>query len=249
MRVNFTLILISFFLGVLILGYYGYIKKLLFKFSRILAEKINFSKGVSLQEKTGIVELIFAASSHVVFLGLIFYIFNLNVISLLEYHSSFLQLLMGIPIGVGIMCVSTTLCSMMVKVVRVCSPASIPAHSRGVATIARSGWVRHHLHVVNNLPLYVALLIILVQLACEEIIFRVVVITVLAPYSVILAMSVSMLLFIYMQTFHMPSKIAALFPVMGACVMAVVHTYLYIKLREIYPLIVSHFAFFLAVAI
>ncbi len=56
---------------------------------------------------------------------------------------------------------------------------------------------------------------------------------------------VSIFLFIYMQTLHMPSKTSAMFPVIGATVMGITHGLIYLESPSIVPLILSHLTFFI----
>ena len=69
--------------------------------------------------------------------------------------------------------------------------------------VANTGWIRHK-HTLKILPIYLALLIITLQIGSEEIIFRVVLTHIFMPYWIIVAFVISTVLFIYMQTLHMP---------------------------------------------
>jgi CBS-domain-containing membrane protein len=59
-----------------------------------------------------------------------------------------------------------------------------------------------------------------------------------------LALGIAAFFFLLVQTFHMPSWRAALFPVIGATVLSVVHGSLFLAVPDILPLIVAHIVFF-----
>jgi membrane protease YdiL (CAAX protease family) len=152
----------------------------------------------------------------------------------------------GIIIGIGEMGLSTMLCMVMIRILQVSCPNKVPHGIDAWSTLSRGGWIRHHLHTIKLLPITAALFVIFLQLFSEEIFFRGIIINALIPYSYTVAAIVSITLFIYMQTFHMPSKITAMFPVIGSTVMGIVHTYLYLKIPQLLPLIIAHFIFFVS---
>lgn len=62
------------------------------------------------------------------------------------------------------------------------------------------------------------------------------------------ALAASVTLFVGIQVFNMPSWRAAMFPVLGALVVGVVHGALYLAVPDITPLIVAHFVLFMVAA-
>jgi membrane protease YdiL (CAAX protease family) len=112
-------------------------------------------------------------------------------------------------------------------------------------TAARGGWMRHHIQAVRVTPWWFSQLTVTVQLSCEEIIFRAVLIPVLsANVGTIRAVLISTLLFTTMQAVHTPNWRTALFPMIGGAVMGMVHGLVFAIEPAILPLIVAHLIFF-----
>ena len=83
------------------------------------------------------------------------------------------------------------------------------------------------------------------QIGAEETVFRGILIPYFNQDSVIISVIISTALFILMQAFHMPSLLSALFPMIGATVMGIVHGILFINNPSIIPLIIAHLSFFI----
>ena len=82
------------------------------------------------------------------------------------------------------------------------------------------------------------------QIGSEEIVFRGITQNYFLSYGNVTAALISLILFVYMQTFLMPSGLSAMFPVVGAFVMGAVHSYLHMKVPFLLPLIIAHMIFF-----
>lgn len=65
------------------------------------------------------------------------------------------------------------------------------------------------------------------------------------PSGFAIAFTASLVLFVAMQVFFMASWRAAMFPVVGALVMGVVHGLLAWRVPHLLPLVVAHIVFFL----
>ena len=110
---------------------------------------------------------------------------------------------------------------------------------------SRSGWIRHHLTTARVLPLPLAMLVCsAIQVACEEVVFRGVFIPLLSPAGAEGSAVLAGFLFIAMQVFFMKGWRSAMFPVVGALVMATVHGALFLAFPSIWPLLVAHVMFF-----
>lgn len=99
-----------------------------------------------------------------------------------------------------------------------------------------------------GLPLPPLAALILLYVAVEEVVFRGVVIAAVGDAGMGVALAASVTLFVGIQVFNMPSWRAAMFPVLGALVVGVVHGALYLAVPDITPLIVAHFVLFMVAA-
>lgn len=87
--------------------------------------------------------------------------------------------------------------------------------------------------------------LITLQVTMEEVVFRGVMISFLQqPVGAVAAAAISGALFAVMQAFHMPTWKSAMFPVIGALVMGLVHGWLLLATGLLVPLIVAHIVFF-----
>jgi hypothetical protein len=114
--------------------------------------------------------------------------------------------------------------------------------------LARAGWMRLYTRTAEVLPLPPLAALILLYVAVEEVVFRGVVIAAVGDAGMGVALAASVTLFVGIQVFNMPSWRAAMFPVLGALVVGVVHGALYLAVPDITPLIVAHFVLFMVAA-
>lgn len=228
----------------LLLSFYYYAKRLIFRFSPTLAVKTTAIQHHPLSHIVGVVELSIVAISHVIFCVLLLTYFKIEFAVLLK-NTSILSCVYGVFIGLGSVGLSILLCSVGMKILEFVAKDKVPKTLEGWMAVANAGWIRHHKHTLKVLPVYIALLIITLQIGSEEVIFRVVLNHIFRPYGVEVAFVLSTVLFIFMQTLHMPSKASALFPVLGATIMGVIHGLIYMHNPSIVPLIISHLTFFI----
>ena len=220
-----------------IIIYYRYIKAGLIQCAAFTAKHSAWWKNVSFEEKKGVYELSFIALSHLVFCIIMMKALSISFYDLGWALDNPLLILYGTILGIAEMGFSMTLCMLAIR---------LSQCENSWAVLTRAGWIRHHFHTIKLLPRSVALVIIFLQLSAEEIFFRGIMLNALFSYSQTIAATASISLFIYMQTFHMPSKITALFPVIGALVLGITHTLLYFILPSLLPLIVAHLVFFVS---
>lgn len=232
-----------FTLGIL-LAFYYYAKGLIFRFSPAIALKTTCIRNHPFSQITGVIELSIVAICHVCFCMFLLTIFKIDIVSILK-NTSIISCLFGVLIGIGSVGISILICSVGMKIFEAFAKKNSPSTLDGWMTIANGGWIRHHKHTLKILPVYLALLIITLQIGSEEIIFRVVLTHIFMPYGIVVAFVISTCLFIYMQTLHMPSMASAMFPVLGASVMGVTHGLIYLNDPSIIPLIISHLTFFI----
>jgi membrane protease YdiL (CAAX protease family) len=231
---------------ILLIGFYYYFKKAIFEAAPKLASKTTLIYKYPYSQVVGLIELFIVATFHVLFCIALLYFFNVDARSIF-LNVTITDCLFGVLIGIGSMGTSTLLCTTAMKLVDQYSIRN-GKKSRSLKewyAISSAGWIRHHKHNIQILPLFLALIIITMQVGSEETIFRSVLFQAYAPFGIKTAFIISTLLFIYMQVFHMPSMLSAMFPMIGAFVMGIVHGILYIYHPTVVPLIISHIAFFI----
>ena len=185
-----------------------------------------------------------AGSSHVLYCIFLLTLFHIRWQDLGLFEADPLLLLYGVVLGIGSMAVSSLLCRVAIAVVGQLAPGKAPGDLKNWLAMARAGWLRHHLKTLEIVPLPLAFLLISVQIAAEEIVFRGVLINFYLPFGPAVALAASVTFFTIMQAFHMPSLQSAMFPVIGALVMGLVHGLLYLAVPVLLPLIVAHIVFF-----
>lgn len=107
------------------------------------------------------------------------------------------------------------------------------------------GWVRQFRAVGRVASPAVAVATVVVYVAGEEIVFRVVLLHVLGGWGDLVAAGLSTALFVGVQVVGMPSLRAAFFPVVGAAVIGVAHAVVYLAVPALVPLVVAHAVFLL----
>lgn len=145
-------------------------------------------------------------------------------------------LVLAALLGLGALGLSAVLVSAIVGV------------SRGSAEWLASGgggWVRQFRAVGRVASPAAAVVTVAVYVAGEEIVFRVVLLHVLEGRGSAVAVALATALFVGVQAVGMPSLRAAFFPVVGAAVVGVVHSLLYLAVPALVPLVVAHAVFLL----
>lgn len=89
-----------------------------------------------------------------------------------------------------------------------------------------TGWIRSFTRSPNIISTYLKWIMFAIYLACEELLFRGLLLNSLLVYGELTAILISSLLFAAVQCIGMPSWRHAIFPVSGAIVMGPLHGYL-----------------------
>jgi len=228
----------------ILVGFYNYFKGFIFKLAPTLAQKSSLIQHHPFTQVVGTIELAIVAVCHVIFCVSLLFIFKVDI------RAVFLDVTVsdcfyGVLIGIGIVGVSILCCTLAIKIIETVAKDKAPNTLDGWFAISHAGWVRHHKHTIKILPVFFSLLIITLQIGSEETIFRCVLLHQFSPLGMQKAFFIATLLFVYMQTFHMPSLLSAMFPIIGATIMGIVHGLLYIDHPSMVPLILSHLTFFL----
>src|SRR3990167_3504314 len=156
----------------LIFLYYKWIKKFIFRCAPTVAQFLGLTKKHPIASAAGVVQLTMIAFSHVVFCVFLFYFLKIHMIIFGLSIEGVVLLPLAVLVGVGAIGFSTMLCQGGMMIAEKTFPDNVPDNAKGWLTIARGGWMRHHLHNIEILPLFLAFLIVVIQIASEEIVFR-----------------------------------------------------------------------------
>jgi len=155
-------------------------------------------------------------------------------------------LALGALLGIGELAMASMICAVVVELALA---STAPEHRGAVQgrwlAESRGGWMAQFSATLRAGPGWFAATCIGLYVAGEELVFRGIVIELLRPDGAILAVGASLVLFMTAQVFHMPSLRAALFPVVGAAVVGLVHGLVYWQTPGVLPLMVAHLTFFL----
>lgn len=247
MLLALPLLLRTISVSAIVFAYYLGIKSLFVRGARILAFRTRRFSRYSRSEVKGVLELAFAVGGHVILVtGLV--VFSGVPLDHLGLVGDSRLLALALVVGVGELALAMLICQVIMTSI---SPASNRKNGMSAAlsssswiSASRAGWVRHHVSSLRVLPLPISMTLSGTQVACEELVFRAILIPLFLDAGVLAAVSISGVLFVVMQVFFMPSWQAAMFPVVGALIMALVHGVLFANTPFIWPLVVAHAAFF-----
>jgi len=158
-----------------------------------------------------------------------------------------LLMLLGAILGLGEMALASFLGMVAMRITMAISPAA-PTRNHYWYVLLNSGWMKLFSKAVEVLPRSISTVIVASYIAVEELIYRGVILVVLLPHGEILAVVLSTLIFAGYQAFNVPTWRAAMFPIIGALIMGVVHGVLFVTIEDIWPLVVAHVVFFVTVA-
>ncbi len=248
------MLIISLFWISTVFLYYRWFKGIVFAFVHRLIRIPYFDSlrgKYNPQELAGVIELIIIALSHVLLCFTLLYILGLSFSDIGLKSVSLLDLVYGALLGIAEMSLSSLLCLAAIKLMQKKEKDLAPQTNEEWQTIARGGWVRHHIQSFEILPFFAALFVLLLQVGSEELIFRGIIVGSFTKIGVswLISIPFSLTLFIVMQAFHTPGLKTALFPMIGATLMGTVHALLYYLVPSLPPLIIAHVVFFLMTVI
>lgn len=234
-----SVVLVSLFLYYFAFKYF--LKKIMPRFCLFGSLKKKFPKN----EYFGAFEMVLLSLSHLLFCLVIVMFFKNNGFNL--YNVDIKSMLYSVILGVSLFGLSNFLCQLYVFLVKAFNVINAPSDKVSWFALSKSGWIKHHFQCVKVFPALIYVPVIFLQVACEEFVFRGFLINYFVGYGKAISVFISMLFFIFAQLFSMPSIFAAAFPVIGALVMGLFHSYLFLKTHQIIPLMISHFCFFIFV--
>lgn len=233
----------------LITFFYYYIKSCVFIHAGRIATLFRITRLYSFEVSKGVIELPTIVILHFLFCVLLLKLTQISFVDLRIFDlSNPLLLSEGCLLGIGVMGASSLLGRIYIEIMRYMFPKKYPSDIRNWLAMARGGWIRHHFHVLEVLPIPIALTITLGQVCAEEIVFRGVLMNYFHNNGDYIALVISTLLFMIMQIFHMSNRVSSVFPVIGALVLGVTGGLMYVHVHTLLPLIIAHITFF-AVAV
>lgn len=147
----------------------------------------------------------------------------------------------GATLGAGELALAAFACSVLERARAALAPGSDDWLAR-----SRGGWMALFSGTLSAAPAWVSGACIVLYVGGEEIIFRAVLVDAAREAGAVAAVVLSTLLFAAAQTFNLPSRGAAAFPVVGAVIVGLVHGALYWHVPQILPLICAHVVYFVA---
>jgi membrane protease YdiL (CAAX protease family) len=229
---------------VLVVLYYGFFKNCLRSPAYTVARLLRLTKNYNVEEAKGAVGFILVVMTHSVFAMLLCLGLKVSWIDLGLGKLVFTHLILGGLLGVGMAGTSAIFSMLMVKLAAYLSHYS----EDQIFLSLSSGWLKSYEYVRRLIPQFFSLPLIILQLGCEELVFRSVFLHYFFVFGSTVAILMAALLFTLMQLFQMPTLRSCLFPMIGAILMGFVHGYLFLVTQSLWPLILSHSVFFILLA-
>ncbi|MDF0602555.1 hypothetical protein P1J78_17590 [Psychromarinibacter sp. C21-152] len=232
--------------AVLVIAYYRYLNPRIPAVGTYLARRGRLTARHSVSAASAMISMVLVGLAHVAFgIGLVI-LLRIPVAELGLGPFPPVLALYGVLLGIGLSGAASLICRTAMAVAESVAPRRVPGSMEGWLTLARGGWMRHYLHNIRALPLPVAVLTIGLQIGAEEFVFRAVMVNFFLPGGALFAVLAAAALFTLIQIFQMPNALSALFPVIGALAMGLVHGALFLHVPYLWPLIIAHLTFFMA---
>lgn len=205
----------------------------------------HLTRRYALSEVDSIVKLGMSGILQFLFCCVLMFITRFELKDLVQVGFQPVFIVYGILLGIGETAMGTFLCYLSIRLTMHIAPGSVPGDLKDWLTMAKAGWMRLYLKTAEKASLRLVLLFTALYISVEEIIFRGVLINFFLPAGDVWALGASMFFFILVQVFHMPSWQSAMFPVIGALLIGLLHGLLFLAVPNILPLIIAHFIFFI----
>jgi hypothetical protein len=247
---------------IIVIGYYLWIVAKMRGLVRLSAVMDRLQQKFPARHVEAAYNLAYAGGLQALFCIIITVLYAPHLIATASFFPDPALLVFGIVLGVGEMGLTTLLGYAAITIIdsferrRVTTnqfsasrPGWIQARTPSTSTArwsttARGGWMQYYIQAIAILPRNMAVAFVLLYVFFEEFVFRGVILATLTPLGAAGSVAVSTLLFVLVQTFHMPGWRTSLFPAIGAIVVGIVHGGLFVKDPNILPLAVAHASFF-----
>ena len=229
--------------SVLLIAYYGYALPRFGNLAPAVVRRLASARSIPLDDSEKIGRLAFAGISQSLFCVLLALVLGVRMPPPRIDATLLVLILMAVLLGAAEMAGSGWLAQLVVNI-------SIATSPRGGSTDAwlaagKGGWIREYRKAIEHLPLGFALGVIVLYVGVEELIFREVLLRAFRPHGDAIAVVASTFFFAAVQAFSTSSWRNAMFPIVGASVVGIVHALLWLAIPNVLPLIVAHVSFFL----
>jgi membrane protease YdiL (CAAX protease family) len=236
--------------GLLVLGYYGRVLRLVGeplarRVLTVLVDASPLGRRRSLADLDGVVRLLLAGAMQAGFVLLLVAALPVRFADLAPDQWDGRLLLLGVPLGIAEAGLGTYVAYLGSRIAQQLHPGRTPTTVEGWLTVARGGWIRYYLRTAAAFPTWLLVAATLLYVSGEEVVFRGVLLTSAAHLPAPVAVILSTALFATAQVFYTPGWRTALFPVLGATVLGLVHGILYLAVPDLTPLIIAHATMFL----
>jgi hypothetical protein len=214
--------------------------------TRRALERTSLVRRYSRMEATGVVRLGVASGLQLAFVLVLALVGAIDASVLLPPTFRPILLVYGAILGVAEMALGSFVCNVAMRISQRLLGEERALDSRAWFVASKGGWMRSFTKAVEIMPAPVVLALFLLYVGMEETVFRGIVVNATRGLGTGVALVVSTLMFVAVQVFHTPTWRTAMFPVIGALIMGVVHGWLYLAVPDLTPLVVAHLAFFAA---
>lgn len=228
----------------LVAAHYHWVRRWLNRFASRVAPRFATARPLAVGDVLQVVRLITAGLAQALLVVFLLWITSVDLIGLFTNHFEVRLVFLGILLGIGEMAAASLLCLIGLKIVDSFAPSDELAGRGDWITLVNSGWMAEFVKTRQLASFPVMVLIAAFYIAVEEIIFRGVLIQSLVQINSVFAFLASLFLFVLAQIGPMPSWRAALFPIIGATMVGVVHGLLFLNLPNLVPLITAHVVMF-----
>jgi hypothetical protein len=212
--------------------------------SRALLTRLRVATRHSVDQIESVAGLAIASVGQLCFCAFAITVSGVTVGSLVPDTFRPVLLLYGLALGIGEAALASFLAYATFRALDAAKSGTRRDH-QGWLAISRGGWMRFYLRTAEVAPWPVLVGLTTLYITVEELFFRGVLVGMFEPHGNVLAVVVPTIFFMLVQTFHMPSWQSALFPLVGAMVVGVIHSAMYLAVPDLTPLIVAHMTLFL----
>jgi len=225
----------------LLLLYYWIFKKILHFPAYYIACLFKFTRKFTIEESKSAIGFILVVISHIIFSFILADLFKIHFIDTGIGKFQLKELFLGVLLGIGMTGTTAIFSLFIIKLVI----STFQIAEKNIFIFLSSGWFKSYESLKIIMPIWISLPLIIMQLSCEEVIFRSIFLNYFLVFGAVFSVIMSSVLFAIMQVFQMPHFRGAFFPIMGALVMGPTHSYLFLITKSIWPFIVSHVVFFM----
>jgi hypothetical protein len=234
---------------ILVLAYYGLVVQRIGDYPArfllpIAIDRFHAAQRYSADELDSMLRLFIAGVMQLIFCCILIMVAGIDPMNLIPHNFEPVLVVYGMLLGIAESAVGSFLAYLGIQIAVKIDPKSVPCDESAWLTISRGGWIRFFIKTSEAAPIWLALLLATLYVSVEEIVFRGVLIDFLKQGGVMVALGGSVALFVVVQVFNMPSRYSAMFPVLGAVVIGIVHGSMYLAVPNLLPLIIAHMIFF-----